>query len=915
MQRSVLADGLFRWRGATMKERSATKSGIEPGNDLGSEFQGGHLSARVGLSGEEMGLWRILGMGVALWVLTGVWIAPGDLASAAEGHRHPATSGPHLHGGPVLPLVGEAAPYPVRTERPIIRAHNPHAHFTVADACDTPGPLEKITIKAGREFARPGEVFGFSPRVAMVSPCAEVEVTYRNTDDIRHTFMLPGLNVMPNVEINGKGTRTVRFVAPAEDISLAYHCHVAQHEKMGMAGWLIVGRGGLPEHEPMADVAPSDGGMSPLGGVHEVEAEIVAVDRRQSMIVADHQEIPAVMAAMTMGFKVERPDLMDGLAVGARVRLNLRIADMTVTDIAPLAPASAGARPLTSAAATAAAPVAETVPVEAEIIAKLPSRNELLVDHGDIPGVMPAMTMAFKLRDPALLDRVTVGQRVLLELDPAAGEIVGLVEESLRTVEAPADPVEASAADRRPGMSSDAVTLGADLDGDGDPDEIDIRLEVIELEQEVWPGKFLNTWVFAPAGSGMAQVARLPSPVIRVEEGDRVRVHLENTHYLPHTIHPHGTVHPNAVDGVPMFTQAPVMPGEAFVTEFTAINPGSHFYHCHVQPDVHVPMGLAGMLVIEENRPDNHFSHLVVGAGAMPDMSKATAELYDREYVLIYADADDRMNRIPLEASDAGTVDRRMHREFDTSRYEPNVFLLNGRSFPLTLRDTPIRVKEGERVKLRILNAGSRVISLHPHGHRVRVTHKDGFAVAPGGGEVVRDVLTVSAAQRLDVELIARSDSVYASGPGVWLMHDHTEHAATNSGFSPGGDITAIVYEGTHWDAQLGLPRTAQPLNRYFDPAYYTGDLPTFEGDLFAQAKRPPVDLGVVRDGVGFVIARSTGDGTISIDREPSVGLRAGIGTYTLWDESLLDRAQVGEKVTFTLDIESNEILLIEPIP
>ncbi|MCH8197734.1 MAG: multicopper oxidase domain-containing protein, partial [Proteobacteria bacterium] len=186
-----------------------------------------------------------------------------------------------------------------------------------------------------------------------------------------------------------------------------------------------------------------------------------------------------------------------------------------------------------------------------------------------------------------------------------------------------------------PGTSPSAVTLGRDLDGDGDPDEITIRLEVIEVTEEVYPGEFVKFWVFAPEGQGMTPVARVPSPTIRVEEGDRVRIILLNTHYFPHTIHPHGTIHPNAMDGVPDITQAAVKPGESFTYEFTAKNPGTFFYHCHVQPDVHVLMGLVGMLIIEPNRPKNIFTHLVIGAGRMPDLAKATVEEgYGREYSL-----------------------------------------------------------------------------------------------------------------------------------------------------------------------------------------------------------------------------------------------------------------------------------------
>ena len=113
---------------------------------------------------------------------------------------------------------------------------------------------------------------------------------------------------------------------------------------------------------------------------------------------------------------------------------------------------------------------------------------------------------------------------------------------------------------RIPGTSEQALVLGRDLDGDGDPDEITIRLEVIEVTEEVYPGEFVKFWVFAPEGEGMTTVARVPSPTIRVDEGDRVRIILINTHYFPHTIHPHGTIHPNAMDGVPDITQAAVKP-------------------------------------------------------------------------------------------------------------------------------------------------------------------------------------------------------------------------------------------------------------------------------------------------------------------------------------------------------------------
>ncbi|MFQ5920109.1 MAG: multicopper oxidase domain-containing protein [Thermoplasmata archaeon] len=383
---------------------------------------------------------------------------------------------------------------------------------------------------------------------------------------------------------------------------------------------------------------------------------------------------------------------------------------------------------------------------------------------------------------------------------------------------------------RIPGTSENAITLGRDLDGDGDADEVAINLEVIEIQEEVYPGEFVTFWVFAPEGEGMVSAARAPSPTIRVEEGDRIRIILRNTHYFPHTIHLHGTIHPNAMDGVPDITQEAVRPGDQFTYEFIAKNPGTHFYHCHVQPDVHVLMGLVGMLIIEPNRPNNNFTHLVPGAGRIPDLAKAAFDQYEREYSLVYMDIDSRLNRIVEDYEDPRQIEKKMHRQYNSTKREPDIFLLNGRSFPFTLRDTLVEVKENERVRLRVLNAGSRTISLHTHGHHPTVTHLDGYEV-PEGMRYTRDVFTLTAAQRMDLLLRTKKDDYYASGPGVWLMHDHTEHAVTNKGISPGGDMTAIAYEG--FIGPDGLPLVATSLDRFFDPDFYLGQVPVFDPSIF----------------------------------------------------------------------------------
>ena len=382
-----------------------------------------------------------------------------------------------------------------------------------------------------------------------------------------------------------------------------------------------------------------------------------------------------------------------------------------------------------------------------------------------------------------------------------------------------------------PGAAPDAVVLGRDTDGDGVADEVTIRLEVDQIQQQVWPGKYMTFWVFSLPGDGMLTPARLPSPTIRVQQGDHIRIILENTHYFPHTIHLHGTIHPNAMDGVPDITQPAVLPGHSFAYDFIAQHPGTFWYHCHVQPDVHVLMGLAGMLIIEPKRSHNYFHHIVPGAGRIPDIAKAEREAgYTREYALVYQDFDDRLNKLATDYQDPLVTDQMMDREYDNARRQPDVFTLNGHSFPYTLRDTPIDVAPGDKVLLRVLNAGDRMLNLHAHGHHFIVVARDGYAV-PESVREVRDTVTIGPAQRMDLELRPGSDGTYASGPGVWIMHDHSEHAATNNGISPGGDMTAIVYPG-FTDAQ-GLPKVATSLHRFFDPRYYAGDVPLFDPSIY----------------------------------------------------------------------------------
>ena len=86
----------------------------------------------------------------------------------------------------------------------------------------------------------------------------------------------------------------------------------------------------------------------------------------------------------------------------------------------------------------------------------------------------------------------------------------------------------------------------------------DLTASVVRWETE--PGKHVEGWAYN---------GQVPGPMIRVKEGDRVRLTLTNNLNESTAIHFHGLELPNDQDGVPFITQPPVKPGENYVYEFT----------------------------------------------------------------------------------------------------------------------------------------------------------------------------------------------------------------------------------------------------------------------------------------------------------------------------------------------------------
>jgi len=405
-------------------------------------------------------------------------------------------------------------------------------------------------------------------------------------------------------------------------------------------------------------------------------------------------------------------------------------------------------------------------------------------------------------------------------------------------------------------LAADAVTMSDDVDGDGDPDKIIIKLEVAELNGhspdmkdptttfDIAPGIQPTFWVFAPKTRDMSTLSiyepianpllRVPSPVIRVEQDDVVWLVLENTHYLPHSIHLHGIDHPFmdhvgvGNDGVAQTSNMDTMPGKSKTCVIKPRQPGTMYYHCHVQPHTHIPMGLQGIFVVEENRPNNWPQTLNVGAGQVRHPSVAVLEKYAREYDLHYQSADKELHElVARSANDPRLIAKHMNMEYDTTDATDDYFMLNGRSFPYTLRESLIEMKQDEKVKLRVLNGHTESLALHIHGHKPTVTHYDGVDNGPSS-YIQRDVHAMVPAQRLDLELSGVDDGLHSFGQGIWMFHDHVEKAFTTNGVGEGGDISLVVYDG--FLDEKGIPKShGMSLAPYFTKGLWKRNYPIWQ--------------------------------------------------------------------------------------
>jgi FtsP/CotA-like multicopper oxidase with cupredoxin domain len=298
-----------------------------------------------------------------------------------------------------------------------------------------------------------------------------------------------------------------------------------------------------------------------------------------------------------------------------------------------------------------------------------------------------------------------------------------------------------------------------------------------EVPVEIMPGLRINCLTYN---------GRVPGPVIRVREGEMVRVILHNQMKVPTSLHFHGMSLPQSVDGLPRREGGLVKMGDTYNYQFVAPAPGTYWYHPQLVHGDEKTRGLYGAIVVEGK--------------------ESGSKSGDEDFVMVlgdcYATSSDApqpklsvKGAMPLHSGKAATAQADAEPQTESrgwtavapSKYEAfsgtkRIFnLINGQSAPAI---PPIEVTEGSRVRMRLINGGQQLIPLHISGHRFDVTSFNGDSTP---ALTNRDTLSLAPGERADIEFTA-------DNPGVWSFGSEVYEQTNNDGHFPGGIACVMRY-------------------------------------------------------------------------------------------------------------------------
>lgn len=262
-------------------------------------------------------------------------------------------------------------------------------------------------------------------------------------------------------------------------------------------------------------------------------------------------------------------------------------------------------------------------------------------------------------------------------------------------------------------------------------------------------GREVTTWAYND---------QVPGPVLRVRAGETLRARLVNHLGDDTTIHWHGIALANPMDGVPDVTQPAVARGSSFDYEFIAPDPGTYFLHPHV--GLQLDHGLYAPLIVDDPaEPGAYDAEWIVvlddwtdGVGPSPSriltrLRKGTGMGQDSDSGMDMEDHDMSGSSSSSMSSMTSKALGGMAGDVDYPLY-----VINGK--PPKDPET-FQAKAGQRVRLRIINAGSdTAFRFAIGGHRLTITHADGFAVEP----FETDAILLGMGERIDATVTCQGD-------------------------------------------------------------------------------------------------------------------------------------------------------------
>jgi hypothetical protein len=313
------------------------------------------------------------------------------------------------------------------------------------------------------------------------------------------------------------------------------------------------------------------------------------------------------------------------------------------------------------------------------------------------------------------------------------------------------------------------------------------------VKQQILPGKVLNLWGF----NGSA-----PGPTIQVNQGDRVRIIVDNHLPEPTSMHWHGFEIPINMDGGPGVSQEPIKPGGQFIYEFTLHQEGTYFYHSHMA--MQEMMGMLGGFIMHPKEPYR------------PKVDKDFL-ISLQEYAVL----------------PSNVVPNSMNMEF-------NWLLFNGKAGPDI---TPLIVRLGDRVRIRLINLGMDHHPIHLHGHTFQATGTEGGRI-PESARFPGNTVLVGVAQSRDIEFVANN-------PGSWMLHCHLPHHMMNQMSSNVGLLTRTgkgIPAGVSMENGMGMltGEPGAPTGEDYGPSLgrgmgvgSTSDQPMSNGPLSQKSNSP----------------------------------------------------------------------------